>query len=163
MIFLFGNVRYVYKIPDALPSDLAAPLLCAGITVYTPMIRYGMNRAGKKLGVIGLGGVGHMAVKFGKAFGLHVTVFSTSISKKEESLGVLGADAFVVSKDQEAMKAQANTLDFIINAAAAEVPLDPYLLALKPDGVLVLVGAAKELKFTPVNLFNRMFSPALSF
>jgi cinnamyl-alcohol dehydrogenase len=71
-----------------------------------------MNGAGKKLGVIGLGGVGHMAVKFGKAFGLHVTVFSTSISKKEESLGVLGADAFVVSKDQEAMKAQAWILIF---------------------------------------------------
>ncbi|KAG0613520.1 hypothetical protein M758_6G109500 [Ceratodon purpureus] len=152
-----ADQRYVVKIPNSLPSDLAAPLLCAGITVYTPMIRHGMNQPGKKLGVIGLGGVGHMAVKFGKAFGLHVTVFSTSVSKKEEALGVLGADAFVVSKDEEAMKALANTLDFVINAAAAEVPLDPYLVALKPHGILVLVGDAVELKFCPFNLFNRKY------
>lgn len=149
------NIRYVMKIPDSLPSDLAAPLLCAGVTVYSPMMRYGMNQPGKKLGVIGLGGVGHLAVKFGKAFGLHVTVFSTSPSKEEEALGVLGADAFVVSKDADAMKAQANSLDFIINAAAGNIPLDPYLEALKQKGVLVLVGAAPELKFASVNLFMR--------
>lgn len=91
-------------IPDDYPLALAAPLLCAGITVYNPMMRHGMNQPGKSLGVIGLGGLGHMAVKFGKAFGLKVTVFSTSISKKEEALGVLGADNFVVSSDQEQMK-----------------------------------------------------------
>ncbi|KAG0569749.1 hypothetical protein KC19_6G113600 [Ceratodon purpureus] len=152
-----ADQRYVVKIPDSLPSDLAAPLLCAGITVYTPMIRHGMNQPGKRLGVIGLGGVGHMAVKFGKAFGIHVTVFSTSVSKKEEALGVLGADAFVVSKDEEAMKALSNTFDFFINAASAEIPLDPYLRALKPHGVLVLVGAARELKFCPVNLFDMKY------
>ena len=146
------------KIPDGLASDVAAPLLCAGITVYTPMMRHGMNVAGKKLGVIGLGGVGHMAVKFGKAFGLHVTVFSTSVSKKEEAVGVLGADAFVVSKDEEAMKGVANSLDFIINAASGNIPLDPYLEALKPGGVLVIVGAGKELKFSPHHLFTSMFS-----
>lgn len=156
----FSNImqahqRYVVKIPDSLPSDLAAPLLCAGITVYSPMIRHGMNSAGKTLGVIGLGGVGHMAVRFGKAFGLKVTVFSTSLSKEKEALGELGADAFVVSKDEEAMKKQANSFDFIINAASGAIPLDPYLVALKQKGVLVLVGAAKELKFAPHNVFNR--------
>ena len=82
----------------------AAPLLCAGITVYSPMIRHKMNEPGKSLGVIGLGGLGHMAVKFGKAFGLNVTVLSTSIFKKEEALTLLGADKFVVSSDQEQMK-----------------------------------------------------------
>jgi cinnamyl-alcohol dehydrogenase len=88
----------------------AAPLLCAGITVYAPMMRHKMTQAGKSLGVIGLGGLGHMAVKFGKAFGLNVTVFSTSISKKEEALSILGADKFVVSSDQEEMKVKHTNL-----------------------------------------------------
>lgn len=96
--------RYCYKIPNNYPLASAAPLLCAGITVYSPMIRHNMNQPGKSLGVIGLGGLGHLAVKFGKAFGLHVTVFSTSISKKEEALSVLGADKFVLSSDNEEMK-----------------------------------------------------------
>jgi len=96
--------RYCYNIPDSYPLALAAPLLCAGITVYTPMIRHKMNQPGKSLGVIGLGGLGHLAVKFGKAFGLYVTVFSTSMSKKEEALTILGADNFVVSSDKEQMK-----------------------------------------------------------
>lgn len=90
-------------IPDGYPLDKAAPLLCAGITVYTPMIRHKMNQPGKSLGVIGLGGLGHMAVKFGKAFGLRVTVFSTSASKKEEALKLLGADQFVISSDEKEM------------------------------------------------------------
>jgi cinnamyl-alcohol dehydrogenase len=88
----------------------AAPLLCAGITVYAPMMRHKMNQAGKSLGVIGLGGLGHMAVKFGKAFGLNVTVFSTSISKKEEALSILGVDKFVVSSDQEEMEVKHTSL-----------------------------------------------------
>jgi len=96
--------RYCYKIPENYPSHLAAPLLCAGITVYSPMIRHNMKQPGKSLGVIGLGGLGHMAVLFGKAFGLKVTVFSTSISKKEEALTVLGADNFVLSSDEQQMK-----------------------------------------------------------
>ena len=96
--------RYCFKIPDNYPLASAAPLLCAGITVYAPMIRHKMNQPGKSLGVIGLGGLGHMAVKFGKAFGLNVTVFSTSISKKEEALTLLAADKFVISSDQEQMK-----------------------------------------------------------
>lgn len=82
----------------------AAPLLCAGITVYSPMTDHKMNKPGKSLGVIGLGGLGHMAMKFGKAFKLKVTVFSTSMSKKDEALTVLGADSFVVSSDQDQMK-----------------------------------------------------------
>jgi cinnamyl-alcohol dehydrogenase len=92
------------KIPDALASEFVAPLLCAGITVYSPLMRYHMNQSGKSLGVIGLGGLSHMAVKFGKAFGLCVTVLSTSPAKEEEALTVLGADAFIVSKDEAAMK-----------------------------------------------------------
>lgn len=96
--------RYCYRIPDGYPLASAAPLLCAGITVYSPMMRHKMNQPGKSLGVVRLGGLGHMAVKFGKASGLKVTIFSTSISKKEEALDVLGADNFVLSSDQEQMK-----------------------------------------------------------
>lgn len=102
-IRLLSFNRYCYKIPDGYPLDKAAPLLCAGITVYSPMMRHKMNQPGKSLGVIGLGGLGHMAVKFGKAFGLKVTVFSTSESKKEEALNLLRADNFVISSDKQQM------------------------------------------------------------
>lgn len=98
--------RYCYKIPDGYPPDRAAPLLCAGITVYSPMMRHRMNQPGKSLGVIGLGGLGHLAVKFGKAFGLQVTVFSTSVSKKGEALDLLGADKFVISSNKQEMEVQ---------------------------------------------------------
>lgn len=99
----FCICRYCFVIPKSYPLASAAPLLCAGITVYSPMMRHKMNQPGKSLGVVGLGGLGHMAVKFGKAFGLRVTVLSSSISKKEEALKLLGADNFVVSSNQEEM------------------------------------------------------------
>ncbi|KAF3790415.1 putative D-xylulose reductase A [Nymphaea thermarum] len=102
--YIVVHERYCYRIPENYPLASAAPLLCAGITVYSPMIRHKMNRPGKTLGVIGLGGLGHMAVKFGKAFGLHVTVFSTSASKENEALSLLGAGRFVLSSDNEQMK-----------------------------------------------------------
>ncbi|KAF3942552.1 hypothetical protein CMV_030802 [Castanea mollissima] len=149
---LFWSCRYCFRIPDDYPLASAAPLLCAGITVYSPMIRHKMNQPGKSLGVIGLGGLGHMAVKFGKAFGLNVTVLSTSISKKQEALTLLGADKFVVSSDQEQMKAEAKSLDFIIDTAAGDHPFDPYMSLLKTGGVLVLVGFPSEVKFHPASL-----------
>jgi threonine dehydrogenase-like Zn-dependent dehydrogenase len=92
------------KMPTNLPLDAATPLLCVGIMVYSPMKHYQMDIAGKHFGVVGLGGLGHMAIKFGKAFGMTVTVFSTSPSKEKEALEVLGADWFIVSKDPEQMK-----------------------------------------------------------
>lgn len=94
----------------------AAPLLCAGITVYSPMIRHKMNQAGKSLGVIGLGGLGHMAVKFGKAFGLNVTILSTSVSKKDEALKILGADKFIVSSDKEQMEVKCSASNLQIHS-----------------------------------------------
>ncbi|XP_061983644.1 probable cinnamyl alcohol dehydrogenase 1 [Populus nigra] len=87
--YIVVHERYCFRIPDGYPLASAAPLLCAGITVYNPMMRHKMNQPGKSLGVIGLGGLGHMAVNFGKAFGLKVTVLSTSVSKKEEALSVV--------------------------------------------------------------------------
>lgn len=96
--------RYCYEIPDGYPLEKAAPFLCARITVYTPMMKHNMNQPGKSLGVIGLGGLGHMAVKFGKAFGLEVTVISTSKSKQEEAIDLLGADRFLLSTEQKQME-----------------------------------------------------------
>lgn len=96
--------HYVIKFPDSLPMDAGAPLLCAGITVYSPLKYYGLAQPGLHLGVVGLGGLGHLAVKFAKAFGVKVTVISTSPGKEEEARENLGADAFLVSRDPEQMK-----------------------------------------------------------
>nr|XP_011470831.1 PREDICTED: probable cinnamyl alcohol dehydrogenase 1 isoform X2 [Fragaria vesca subsp. vesca] len=150
--FTVVHERYCFKIPEDYPLASAAPLLCAGITVYSPMMDHKMNKPGKSLGVIGLGGLGHMAVKFGKAFGLKVTVFSTSMSKKDEALTVLGADSFVVSSDQDQMKALAKSLDFIVDTASGDHPFDLYMSLLKTAGVLVLVGAPNEIKLSPMSL-----------
>ncbi|KAF2314090.1 hypothetical protein GH714_022114 [Hevea brasiliensis] len=128
--------RYCYVIPDNYPLALAAPLLCAGITVHTPMMHHKMNQPGKSLGVIGLVGLGHMAVKFGKAFGLNVTLLSTSISKKDEALNLLGADKFVLSTDEEQMKDSGRSLDFIVDTASGDHQFDPYLSLLNTRGIL---------------------------
>jgi cinnamyl-alcohol dehydrogenase len=98
------NERFVIRFPDGVPLDKGAPLLCAGITVYNPMKYHGLNELGKHIGVVGLGGLGHVAVKFAKAFGMRVTVISTSPEKREEAMETLGADAFVVSSDANQMK-----------------------------------------------------------
>ncbi|XP_057749315.1 probable cinnamyl alcohol dehydrogenase 1 [Arachis stenosperma] len=154
--YIVVHERYCYVIPKNYPLASAAPLLCAGITVYSPMMRHKMNQPGKSLAVIGLGGLGHMAVKFGKAFGLNVTVISTSVSKKEEALSVLGADKFVVSTDKEQMAALAKSFDFIIDAASGDHPFDPYMALLKISGAMVLVGFPSEVKFSPANLILGM-------
>ncbi|KAK9073120.1 hypothetical protein SSX86_007443 [Deinandra increscens subsp. villosa] len=144
--------RYCFKIPQNYPLASAAPLLCAGITVWTPMMGHKMNQPGKSLGVIGLGGLGHMAVKFAKSFGLKVSVFSTSVSKKDEALNLLKADNFIISSNQEEMKAMEKSLDFIINTASGDIPFDQYLSLLKSGGVLALVGFPSEVKFHPASL-----------
>ncbi|XP_009778632.1 putative cinnamyl alcohol dehydrogenase 1 [Nicotiana tabacum] len=156
--YIVVHERYCFRIPENYPLASAAPLLCAGITVYTPMMRHNMNQPGKSLGVIGLGGLGHLAVKFGKAFGLNVTVFSTSISKREEALKLLGADNFMVSSDEQQMKALGKSFDFMINTASGDIPFDPYLSLLKTAGILVLVGFPTEVKFSPGNLVLGMKS-----
>ncbi|KAL8053408.1 hypothetical protein ABFX02_05G069000 [Erythranthe guttata] len=111
-----------------------------------------MNQPGKSLGVVGLGGLGHLAVKFGKAFGLKVTVFSTSISKREEALNLLGADNFVISSDEKQMRGLEKSFDFIINTASGDISFDLYLSLLKTAGVLALVGFPSEVKFSPGSL-----------
>ncbi|PKI44609.1 hypothetical protein CRG98_034964 [Punica granatum] len=154
--FVVVHERYCYKIPENYPPESAAPLLCAGITVYTPMMQHKMNaQPGKSFGVIGLGGLGHMAVKFGKAFGLKVTVLSTSLSKKDDALNLLGADEFILSSDKEQMdvRLQKSKIPrFIIDTASGNRPFDSYLALLKPGGVLALVGAPSEVKLNPISL-----------
>ncbi|NP_001141363.1 Probable cinnamyl alcohol dehydrogenase 8D [Zea mays] len=137
---LVVHQRYVVRVPASLPPAGAAPLLCAGVTVFSPMVQYGLNAPGKHLGVVGLGGLGHLAVRFGKAFGMKVTVISTSLGKRDEALGRLGADAFLVSRDPEQMRAAAGTLDGVIDTVSADHPVVPLLDLLKPMGQMVVVG-----------------------
>ncbi|CBI37637.3 hypothetical protein AAG906_025299 [Vitis piasezkii] len=132
--------RYVLRIPDNMPLDAGAPLLCAGITVYSPMKYYGMTEPGKHLGVAGLGGLGHVAVKLGKAFGLKVTVISTSPNKEDEAINKLGADCFLVSTNPEKVQAALGTMDYIIDTVSAIHSLGPLLAMLKLNGKLITVG-----------------------
>lgn len=104
--------HYVLRFPENLPSDSGAPLLCAGITVYSPMKYYGMTEPGKHLGVVGLGGLGHVAVKLAKAFGLKVTVISTSPSKEREAINRFGADFFLLSIDAAKIKVKFDKMTF---------------------------------------------------
>lgn len=142
--------RYVLRFPDNLPLDAGAPLLCAGITVYSPMKYYGMTEAGKHLGVSGLGGLGHVAVKIGKAFGLKVTVISSSPQKESEAINRLGADSFLVSNDPAKMKSAIGTMDYIIDTVSAVHPLLPLLSLLKVNGKLVTVGLPNKPLELPV-------------
>ncbi|XVE86607.1 hypothetical protein DITRI_Ditri18aG0047600 [Diplodiscus trichospermus] len=132
--------RYVLRFPDNLPLDAGAPLLCAGVTVYSPMKYYGMTEAGKHLGVAGLGGLGHLAVKIGKAFGLKVSVISSSPRKESEAINRLGADSFLLSSDPAKMKSAIGTMDYIMDTVSAVHPLLPLLSLLKVNGKLITVG-----------------------
>ncbi|XP_010266028.1 PREDICTED: probable cinnamyl alcohol dehydrogenase 6 [Nelumbo nucifera] len=139
---LVAHQRFVVHVPEKLPMDGAAPLLCAGITVFCPMKDNKMLESpGKKLGVVGLGGLGHVAIKFAKAFGLHVTVISTSPSKEKEAKDRLGVDDFLLSTNSEHMQAARRSLDFIIDTVSAKHSLGPILELLKVNGTLVMVGA----------------------
>ncbi|CAK9143842.1 unnamed protein product [Ilex paraguariensis] len=138
---LVADHRYVVHVPETLPMDAVAPLLCAGITVFCPMKDNNLiESTGKRLGIVGLGGLGHVAVKFGKAFGHHVTVISTSPSKEKEARERLGADDFILSTNAEQMQSKKRTLDFILDTVSAKHSLGPTLELLKVNGTLVIVG-----------------------
>lgn len=130
--------HFVLKAPENLDPAGVAPLLCAGITTYSPL-RHWKVGPGHKVGVVGLGGLGHMGVKLAKAMGATVVVFTTSPGKIEDAKR-LGADEVVISKEAGAMAAQAGTLDFILNTVAAPHDLDPFLACLNRDGTMTLVG-----------------------
>ena len=134
--------RFVLRVPSNLDLAGTAPLLCAGITTYSPMRHWGVSK-GKKVGVVGLGGLGHMAVKFAHALGAHVVVFSTSPSKKDDALR-LGADEVVISRDAGAMSKHAGSFDFILDAVSADHDISAYIGLLRRDGNLTLVGAPEK-------------------
>src|SRR2546430_1550676 len=134
--------HFVLRVPSNLNPAGAAPLLCAGITTFSPMRHWGVGK-GKKVGVVGLGGLGHMAVKFGHAFGAHVVVFTTSPNKKDDAFR-LGADEAVVSRNADEMQKNAGTFDFIIDTVSANHDINAYLNLLGVDGNLTLVGAPPE-------------------
>ncbi|GMI91349.1 cinnamyl alcohol dehydrogenase 9 [Hibiscus trionum] len=139
---LVADHRYVVHMPDNLPMDAAAPLLCAGITVFSPMKDCQLlDSPGKKVGIVGLGGLGHVAVKMAKAFGHHVTVISTSPSKEIEAKQRLGVNCFILSTNDEQMQRGKRTLDVILDTVSAQHSLGPILELLKVNGTLAVVGA----------------------
>jgi len=134
--------RFVLRVPSNLDLAGAAPLLCAGITTYSPMRHWGVTK-GKKVGVVGIGGLGHMAVKIAHALGAHVVAFTTSASKKEDALR-LGADEVVVSRNANEMQKHAGSFHFILDAVAAAHDINAYLNLLRRDGNITLVGAPEK-------------------
>ncbi|MFY9855312.1 MAG: NAD(P)-dependent alcohol dehydrogenase, partial [Terracidiphilus sp.] len=141
--------RFVLRVPTNLDLAGTAPLLCAGITTYSPMRHWGVTK-GKKVGVVGLGGLGHMGVKFAHALGAHTVVFTTSLSKKEDALR-LGADEVVLSRNANEMQKHAGSFDFILDAVAADHDINAYINLLGIDGNITLVGAPE--KPLPVSAF----------
>lgn len=134
--------RFVLRVPSNLDLAGAAPLLCAGITTYSPMRHWGVTK-GKKVGVVGLGGLGHMAVKFAHALGAHTVAFTTSPSKKEDALR-LGADEVVISRNADEMQKHTGSFDFILDAVAADHDINAYIQLLRRDGNITLVGAPEK-------------------
>jgi uncharacterized zinc-type alcohol dehydrogenase-like protein len=134
--------RFVLRVPANLDLAGAAPLLCAGITTYSPMRHWGVTK-GQKVGVVGLGGLGHMGVKFAHALGAHVVVFTTSPGKTEDARR-LGADEVVVSRDADEMMSHAASFDFILDTVSANHDINAYLSLLRRDGNLTLVGAPEK-------------------
>lgn len=133
-----ANARFVVAIPGGLPSEQAAPLLCAGITVYNPLRINGINPS-SRVGVVGIGGLGHLAIQFARAFGAQVTAFSTSPAKEEEARS-FGAHQFINSLESKAMKDAAGTQDFILTTVNADQDWGAYLQTLRPNGVLWFLG-----------------------
>ena len=145
--------RFVLRVPSNLDLAGAAPLLCAGITTYSPMRHWGVAK-GKKVGVVGIGGLGHMAVKIAHALGAHVVAFTTSANKKDDALR-LGADEVVVSRNANEMQQHAGSFDFILDAVAADHDINAYINLLRRDGNITLVGAPE--KPLAVAAFNLIF------
>ena len=141
---------YVLKVPNGLDPAGTAPLLCAGITTYSPLRHWKVGK-GQKVGVVGLGGLGHMGVKFAHAFGAHVVLFTTSPNKTADAKR-LGADEVVVSKNPDEMQKHARTFNFILDCVSADHDMNAYLSLLRRDGSVVLVGAPE--KPLPVSAFN---------
>lgn len=147
--------RFVVRIPEKMDLASAAPILCAGITTYSPLKHYGV-KAGDKVGVLGMGGLGHMGIKLAKAMGAEVTLFTRSASKAAEGRRQ-GADHVVISTDEAQMQAVAGTFDFLLDTIPVQHDLNPYLQALRFDGVHILVGLIEPIT-PPVHAVNLVMS-----
>jgi uncharacterized zinc-type alcohol dehydrogenase-like protein len=152
--------RFVFRIPAGLDAAAAAPLLCAGITTYSPLRHWGVGRE-SKVGIVGLGGLGHMGVKFAHALGAHTVLFTTSPGKVADGKR-LGADEVVIWRNEDEMVKHASSFDFILNTVAAPHNLDAFTALLKPDATLCLVGAPSTAHPSPgvMNLIFRRRSIA---
>ncbi|HET9698402.1 MAG TPA: NAD(P)-dependent alcohol dehydrogenase, partial [Terriglobales bacterium] len=139
---IVADEKFVVHVPKNLDLKAVAPLLCAGITTYSPL-RHWKVGPGQRVGIVGLGGLGHMGVKFAKAFGAEVTLFTTSPNKKDDALK-LGASEIIVTKDPAEFEKHLNEFDFILDCVSAQHDINLYLKTLKRDGVLVLVGAPEH-------------------
>ena len=147
---IVSDENYVLRVPESLDPAGAAPLLCAGITVYSPLKHWHVG-PGKKVGIVGIGGLGHLAIKIAKALGAHVVVFTTSEGKKEDAKN-LGADEAVLSTDAAQLAPYAKRLDMILDTVSAEHDVNAYLNLLRVDGAMVLVGLPTQA--LPVAAFN---------
>ncbi len=147
---IVADEAFILKVSDKVDLAATAPLLCAGITTWSPLRHWKVGK-GQKVGIVGLGGLGHMAVKFAHAFGARVVLFTTSPGKTEDAIR-LGADEVVVSKNADEMKKQANSFDFILDCVSADHDINAYLNLLKLDGNLALVGVPE--KPVPVSAFS---------
>ncbi len=144
------DTQFAHHLPFGLDPASVAPLLCAGVTTWSPLRHWDVG-PGKTVGIVGLGGLGHMAVKFAHALGAHVVLFSTSAGKIADALA-LGADEAILSTDEAHMATQASRFDFILDTVSSRHPLNPYLRSLKLDGTLCCLGIPADLDFSPVFL-----------
>lgn len=148
---IITDSRFVHIIPESLSSENAAPLLCAGITVYSPLVRYAKNSS--RVGVMGIGGLGHLALQFANKMGCEVIAFSSSDAKKDEAKE-LGAHHYVNSSDASAMKAIRGSCDLIISTAPVNIDFTPYFRTMRPNAVMCFVGAPSE----PISInISRLF------
>lgn len=145
-----ADARFVHPLPEGLDPAAAAPLVCAGISTYSPLRNWNVG-PGMTMGIVGVGGLGHLAIKFARAMGAHVVAFTTSAAKVDEALA-LGAHEVVLSRDEAQMKAQAFRFDFILDTVSTRYPMDPFLVALKFDGTLCSLGIPDGFDFSPVLL-----------
>lgn len=143
--------RFAYPLPEAIELQHAGPLLCAGVTVFSPFLRHDIKPT-DHVGIVGIGGLGHLGIQFARAWGCEVTAISSTSDKREQA-GELGAHHFIATRGTNELAQAAGSFDFILSTASAELPWDEYLAALKPQGTLILLGAPlTAMQFSPISL-----------
>ena len=143
--------RFVFPLPEAIELEHAGPMLCAGVTVFAPFVRHNITPA-DHVGIVGIGGLGHLAIQFARAWGCEVTAISTSPDKRDQAVA-LGADHFIATRATDEVAQAAGTFDFIICTVPADLPWDDYLASLKPQGTLIVVGASESaMQINPLSL-----------